>query len=86
MFGGIGRVVVTAPSEVTRVAGLPNYGLVDEIDAKYRSLPFDDQAARDYAVIRANLSRAGNPIGPKRHADCGYCAEPRGNAGDAQYD
>lgn len=41
-----------------------NYALVDEIEAKYRSLPFDDQAARDYAVVRANLSRAGNPIGP----------------------
>ena len=41
-----------------------NYALVDELEAKYRSLPFDTPAARDYAVIRAHLSRTGQPIGP----------------------
>ena len=29
-----------------------------------RSLPFDDRAAEDYGSIRADLERAGTPIGP----------------------
>lgn len=28
------------------------------------SLPFDDRAAEEYGVIRADLERAGTPIGP----------------------
>ena len=41
-----------------------NYLLVDALQGKYRSLPFDDAAAREYAVIRATLAQQGNPIGP----------------------
>jgi tRNA(fMet)-specific endonuclease VapC len=41
-----------------------NFAIVDELEAKYRSLPFDNEAARHYAEIRADLSRAGQPIGP----------------------
>lgn len=41
-----------------------NYALVDELENRYQSLPFDNLAARDYAVIRAHLSRVGQPIGP----------------------
>jgi tRNA(fMet)-specific endonuclease VapC len=41
-----------------------NYALVDRLEAKYQSLPFDNTAARDYAVIRAELFRIGQPIGP----------------------
>jgi tRNA(fMet)-specific endonuclease VapC len=37
---------------------------VNELEANYRSLPFDNAAAREYALIRAALSRAGQPIGP----------------------
>ena len=41
-----------------------NHALVDELGAKYRSLPFDDRAAREYAAIRAELEAEGHPIGP----------------------
>jgi tRNA(fMet)-specific endonuclease VapC len=41
-----------------------NFKLIDELEAKYRSLPFDNGAARDYAAIRAHLFRIGQPIGP----------------------
>ena len=41
-----------------------NYALVDELEGRYESLPFDNSAARDYAAIRAHLSRTGQPIGP----------------------
>jgi tRNA(fMet)-specific endonuclease VapC len=41
-----------------------NFALVNELEARYRSLPFDTSAARDYALIRAHLSSAGQPIGP----------------------
>jgi tRNA(fMet)-specific endonuclease VapC len=41
-----------------------NYVLVDQLEAKYQSLPFDNAAARDYALIRAHLSSTGQPIGP----------------------
>jgi tRNA(fMet)-specific endonuclease VapC len=41
-----------------------NLKLVDELAAKYQSLPFDNAAARDYAIIRAHLFSAGQPIGP----------------------
>jgi len=30
----------------------------------FQSLPFDDAAAQEYAVIRADLERKGTPIGP----------------------
>lgn len=32
--------------------------------ARFRSLPFDDQAARIYGVVRADLETKGTPIGP----------------------
>ena len=41
-----------------------NYALVDELESRYQSLSFDSLAARDYAVIRAHLSRIGQLIGP----------------------
>jgi tRNA(fMet)-specific endonuclease VapC len=41
-----------------------NLKLVDELAAKYQSLPFDNAAARDYATIRAHLFASGQPIGP----------------------
>jgi tRNA(fMet)-specific endonuclease VapC len=41
-----------------------NLKLVDELAAKYQSLPFDNAAAREYATIRAHLSAAGQLIGP----------------------
>jgi tRNA(fMet)-specific endonuclease VapC len=49
-------------SEATRRAS--NHALVNELEAKYESIPFDNAAAREYAVIRAELSQAGRPIGP----------------------
>ena len=30
----------------------------------FRSIAFDDRAAEEYGVIRADLERAGTPIGP----------------------
>lgn len=30
----------------------------------FRSLAFDDRAAEEYGIIRAELERAGTPIGP----------------------
>lgn len=41
-----------------------NYALVNQLEAKYQSLSFDNAAARDYAAIRAHLSHIGQPIGP----------------------
>jgi tRNA(fMet)-specific endonuclease VapC len=41
-----------------------NLQLVDELEAKYLSLPFDNAAAREYAIIRAHLFNIGQPIGP----------------------
>jgi tRNA(fMet)-specific endonuclease VapC len=41
-----------------------NIKLVDELVAKYVSLPFDDLAARDYAAIRSRLANSGQLIGP----------------------
>jgi tRNA(fMet)-specific endonuclease VapC len=41
-----------------------NYALVDELQARYSSLPFDNRAAREYATIRAKLAGKGSPIGP----------------------
>jgi tRNA(fMet)-specific endonuclease VapC len=41
-----------------------NLKLVDELAAKYQSLPFDNAATREYATVRAHLFAAGQPIGP----------------------
>jgi tRNA(fMet)-specific endonuclease VapC len=41
-----------------------NFKLVDELEAKYQSLPFDNAAAREYAAIRAHLSTIGQLVGP----------------------
>lgn len=35
-----------------------------EFLAPLATLPFDDRAAQHYGLIRANLERAGTPIGP----------------------
>jgi tRNA(fMet)-specific endonuclease VapC len=49
-------------SDPTRQAN--NRKLVDELEAKYQSLPFDNSAASEYATIRAHLFNTGQPIGP----------------------
>jgi tRNA(fMet)-specific endonuclease VapC len=49
-------------SDANRRAG--NYTLIDDLESKYQSLPFDNNAAREYARIRAYLSNLGQPIGP----------------------
>ena len=49
-------------SDASRRAG--NHALVDELQAKYVSLPFDDLSAREYATIRADLTAKGSLIGP----------------------
>ena len=41
-----------------------NYALVDALESTYKSLTFDNAAAREYALIRAELTRTGRPIGP----------------------
>lgn len=41
-----------------------NLKRVDELAARYESLPFDNAASRDYAAIRAQLTAIGQPIGP----------------------
>lgn len=41
-----------------------NFALVDQLQDKYISLPFDDAAAREYAEIRAVLVQQGKPNGP----------------------
>lgn len=41
-----------------------NFAVVDTLQARYVSLPFDDVAAREYASIRAKLAQSGTPIGP----------------------
>ena len=41
-----------------------NRSKVDELMRPYRSLPFDDAAARYYAIIRRQLELLGAPIGP----------------------
>ena len=41
-----------------------NYALVNQLETKYQSLPFDNAAARHYAEIRSHLSSLGQPIGP----------------------
>jgi len=40
------------------------FAVLDEFLTPYRSLPFDDECARVYGRIRAQLAQAGNPIGP----------------------
>lgn len=41
-----------------------NLALLDELNKGFCSLPFDGNAARHYGRIRAELTRAGTPIGP----------------------
>ena len=41
-----------------------NLGLLDELFADFESVFFDDDAARKYGEIRADLARKGTPIGP----------------------
>ena len=51
-------------SAATRTRRSDNLKRVDELAAKYESLPFDNAVARDYAAIRAHLFNTGRPIGP----------------------
>ncbi len=41
-----------------------NLGVLSRFFAPFVSLSFDDRAAEEYGVIRADLERAGTPIGP----------------------
>jgi tRNA(fMet)-specific endonuclease VapC len=41
-----------------------NRGKVDALMRPYRSLPFDDAAADQYAEVRRHLESLGTPIGP----------------------
>jgi tRNA(fMet)-specific endonuclease VapC len=41
-----------------------NLRLLAEFFAPFASLPFDDQSAERYGVVRAELERLGTPIGP----------------------
>jgi tRNA(fMet)-specific endonuclease VapC len=41
-----------------------NLARLSEFFSLFPSLPFDDDAAEHYAVLRAALRRAGTPIGP----------------------
>ena len=41
-----------------------NLGVLNRFFEPLRSLTFDDRAAEEYGVIRADLERAGTPIGP----------------------
>jgi len=41
-----------------------NFQLVNDLVTQYDSLLFDNLAAREYAMIREQLSRAGRTIGP----------------------
>lgn len=41
-----------------------NLGLFTKFFARFRCLPFDDQCAEHYGVVRATLSRLGSLIGP----------------------
>jgi tRNA(fMet)-specific endonuclease VapC len=41
-----------------------NHEVLRNLFADVASVPFDDEAARKYGEIRAELSRAGTPIGP----------------------
>ena len=41
-----------------------NLQVLDEFLALFTCLPYDDPAAEQYGVIRADLQRVGTPIGP----------------------
>ncbi len=41
-----------------------NLGVLFRFFEPFRSLTFDDRAAEEYGIIRADLERAGTPIGP----------------------
>lgn len=41
-----------------------NLSVLSRFFEPFSSLPFDDRAAGEYGVIRADLERAGTPIGP----------------------
>jgi tRNA(fMet)-specific endonuclease VapC len=41
-----------------------NLGVLYRFFEPFRSLAFDDRAAEEYGIIRADLERAGTPIGP----------------------
>ena len=41
-----------------------NLGVLHRFFKPFQSLAFDDRAAEEYGIIRADLERAGTPIGP----------------------
>ncbi len=54
--------LLTGAQESHRAA--ETLALVEEFASSFVSHPFDDQAAEQYALIRASLESAGTPIGP----------------------
>lgn len=43
---------------------LENLETLNRLFSEVISLPFDDEAARQYGILRASLARLGTPIGP----------------------
>lgn len=43
---------------------LENLETLNRLFSEVISFPFDDEAARQYGIIRASLARLGTPIGP----------------------
>lgn len=41
-----------------------NLNLISNLRQRFKSLPFDDQAAEEYGKLRAHLASFGTPIGP----------------------
>ena len=60
-----------------------NLQRVDAFCQAFDSLPFDDEAAAHYGVIRSQLGREGRPIGANDHDRCD-CAGVRADARHAQ--
>lgn len=41
-----------------------NLALIGQVRARFPSVPFDDQAAEHYGLVREHLASLGTPIGP----------------------
>jgi len=64
---------------------LEAFAELDEFLTPYRSLPFDDECARVYGQIRAQLAHAGALIWAKRPSDCRHSHRIRRRLGYSQY-
>ena len=61
MLGRQSRVVLRGPEKSASTAEFTKQQVFVN---SFVSLPFDDQAAEEYSLIRAELEQAGTPIGP----------------------